>query len=273
MRAEINAQSKHRVVSPSRIVCVSFAAIRSLIIWHFWHFFFLINDRRESFRQREIRQLFNSLWRENPLEIIVQTVFQGKSVQSRSASLNWGSGGGFIHCWLWTERFFTAALDRRRFPITRFQTIKFDLSATDEVKEFYYYWKNFTSSAFIFEHPPTLGQKSLLRNVWGWVQSSKLRCPLTVRLTSRLLEVIDWVVLGPPRTLSAALEVRGHLLCKSASFCTVATPGRAVSHHPLLFPPPPSLLPLVFTLGKWGRRQLNLFSLSLQFSLSSEVAL
>lgn len=122
-------------------------------------FFFLINDRRESFRQREIRQLFNSLWRENPLEIIVQTVFQGKSVQSRSASLNWGSGGGFIHCWLWTERFFTAALDRRRFPITRFQTIKFDLSATDEVKEFYYYWKNFTSSAFIFEHPPTLGQK------------------------------------------------------------------------------------------------------------------
>lgn len=119
--------------------------------------------------------------------------------------------------------------------------------------------------SFYFWNPP-------LRNVWGWVQSSQLRCPLTVRLTSRLLEVIDWVVLGPPRALSAALEVRGHLLCKSASFCTVATPGRAVSHHPLLFSPPPTLLPLVFTLGKWGRRQLNLFSLSLQLSLSSEVA-
>lgn len=44
-----------------------------------------------------------------------------------------------------------------------------------------------------------------------------------------------------------------------------------MSHRPLLSCTPPSLLPFVFTLGKWGRRQLNLFSLSLQFSLSSEV--
>lgn len=102
------------------------------------------------------------------------------------------------------------------------------------------------------------------------VHSSKLRCPLTVRLTNRLWEVIDWVVLGPPRTLSAALEVRGHLLCKSASFCTVATPGEQCHITPSSFLPP-SLLPLVLTLGKWGRRQLNLFSLSLEFSVSSEV--
>lgn len=99
----------------------------------------------------------------------------------------------------------------------------------------------------------------------------RLRYPLTVRLTSTLWEVIDWVVLGPPRALSAALEVRGHLLCKSASFCTVATPGEQCHITPSSFLPP-SLLPLVFTLGKWGRRQLNLFSLSPQFSLSSEVA-
>lgn len=99
----------------------------------------------------------------------------------------------------------------------------------------------------------------------------RLRCPLTVRLTSRLWEVIDWGVLGPLRTLSEALEVRGHLLCKSASFCTVATPGGQCHITPSSFSTP-SLLPLVFTLGKWGRRQLNLFSLSLQFSLSSEVA-
>lgn len=103
----------------------------------------------------------------------------------------------------------------------------------------------FTSSAFIFETPTK--KKSLLPwNVWGWVQLSKLRCPLTVRLTSRLLEVIDWVVLGPPRALSAALEVRGHLLCKSASFCTVATPVSHHQPHPLTFllfsPPCPSAL-------------------------------
>lgn len=206
----------------------------------------------------------------------MQTVFQGKSVQSTRASLNRGSAWwrGLIHCWLWMERFFTAVFDRWSFPIARFQTIKFDLSTTDEVKEFYYYWKTLLAQLLFLEtHPwPKKKKKKEVsyRGMFGG--GSKLRCPLTVRLTSRLLEVIDWVVLGPPRTLSAALEVRGHLLCKSASFCTVATPGRAVSHHPLLFPTP-SLLPLVFTLGKWGRRQLNLFSLSLQFSLSSEVAL
>lgn len=100
----------------------------------------------------------------------------------------------------------------------------------------------------------------------------RLQCPLTVRLTRRLWEVIDWVVLGPSRTLSAALEVRGHLFCKSASFCTVATPGEQCHITPFSFLPTPPLFPLVFTLGKWGRRQLNLFSLSLQFSLSSEVA-
>lgn len=118
--------------------------------------------------------------------------------------------------------------------------------------------------SFHFCNPHQKKKCFLPWNVWGWVQLSKLRCPLTVRLTSRLLEVIDWVVLGPPRALSAALEVRGHLLCKSASFCTVATP---VSHHqrppprpsssflpPL--PPPSGLHP-----GKMGEASIKPFSL------------
>lgn len=135
MRAEISARSKHRVVSPSRIVCVSFAAIR-----------FLINDGRESFKQREIQQLFNSLLKRKSFGNYSANSFSGKIGTKQKCELELGvsvvkggGGEGFIHCWLWTERFFTAALDRRRFPITRFQTIKFDLSATDEVKEFYYY--------------------------------------------------------------------------------------------------------------------------------------
>lgn len=75
----------------------------------------------------------------------------------------------------------------------------------------------------------------------GWVRWSRPRCPLTVRLTSRLSKVIDWLVLRPLRTLSAALEVKGHLLCKSASFCTVATPGE--QRHPHPGPPPARLHP------------------------------
>lgn len=91
--------------------------------------------------------------------------------------------------------------------------------------------------------------------------SVRLRCPLTVRLTGGLREVIDWVVLGPPRTLSAALEVRGHLFCKSASYCTVAIPGEQchVTTPPPLFFPPQSLLPLIFTLGRWGEASIKPF--------------
>lgn len=100
-------------------------------------------------------------------------------------------------------------------------------------------------------NPPPLVYKGMFG---GWVRQSRPRCPLTVRLTSRLSKVIDWLVLRPPRTLSAALEVRGRLLCKSASFCTVATPGEQC--HP---PPPPALPPPGFTLGKRRRRQLGLF--------------
>lgn len=82
-------------------------------------------------------------------------------------------------------------------------------------------------------NPPPLVYKGMFG---GWVRQSRPRCPLTVRLTSRLSKVIDWLVLRPPRTLSAALEVRGRLLCKSASFCTVATPGKQC--HPHLRPSP-----------------------------------
>lgn len=130
------------------------------------------------------------------------------------------------------------------------------------------------NSSFILHPPPLTIREFLQRNVGGWVVAW-LWCPLTVRLTSGCGEVIDWVVLGPLKTLSEALEVRGRLLCKSASFCTVATLGeRCHIPPPLLSSPlsPTAPLPLVFTLGKWGRRQLNLFSLSLHFSPSSEVA-
>lgn len=87
--------------------------------------------------------------------------------------------------------------------------------------------------------PPPLVYKGMFG---GWVRQSRPRCPLTVRLTSRLSKVIDWLVLRPPRTLSAALEVRGRLLCKSASFCTVATPGEQCHPPPSTSGPPPSRL-------------------------------
>lgn len=107
---------------------------------------------------------------------------------------------------------------------------------------------------------------------------SGARCPLTVRLTGRLWELIDWLVPRPPRALAAALEVRGgHLLRRPASFCTVATPAGKQRQNPtkaLSSSVHPHPSPPLFTLGKWGRRQLKPFSLfRFSSSLSSEVAL
>lgn len=103
-------------------------------------------------------------------------------------------------------------------------------------------------------HPPPLVYKGMFG---GWVRPSRPQCPLTVRLTSRLSKVIDWLVLGPLRTLSAALEVRGRLLCKSASFCTVATPGERC--HPPPSPAAPALPLRGFTLGKTEEASIKAF--------------
>lgn len=128
----------------------------------------------------------------------------------------------------------------------------------------------FTESKGRLQHPRP-NKKKNYRGMFGGVGPLvRLRCPLTVRLTSRLWEVIDWVVRGPPRTLSGALRVRGHLLCKSASFCTVATPGEqchvAPPHtHPLLspIPPPSGLHP-----GKMGEASIKPLFLSFASILS-----
>lgn len=92
MRAEINAQSKHRVVSPSRIVCVSFAAIR-----------FLISDGRESFKQGEIQQLFNSLLKRKSFGNYSANSFSGKIGTKQKCELELGVRGG-VHPLLAVDR-------------------------------------------------------------------------------------------------------------------------------------------------------------------------
>lgn len=94
---------------------------------------------------------------------------------------------------------------------------------------------------------------------------SGARCPLTVRLTGGLWEVIDWLVPGPPRALAAALEVGGSPPLQTCFLLYSGTTGRKAAPNPrqspLLFcPPPPS--PSALHPGKMGEATIRTFFLS-----------